>query len=194
MVRKSNQVRIIAGQWRGRKLEFPDTQGLRPTADRVRETLFNWLAPVLPGAVCLDLFAGGGALGFEAASRDAAHVVMVEKNRIVFEYLKEQSKRLSARAVELVNADANDYLSAVDTAFDIIFLDPPFGDAGMYPSIFQRINARHLAKPGGLIYLETEKGGLDSGLPDNWRVYRHKQAGQVDYQLLSYGEDNMQDR
>ncbi len=194
MVRKSNQVRIIAGQWRGRKLEFPDTQGLRPTADRVRETLFNWLAPVLPGAVCLDLFAGSGALGFEAASRDAARVVMVEKNSIVFRHLEDQSKRLSARAVELVNADADDYLSAADTAFDIIFLDPPFGDADMYTSIFQRINARHLVKPGGLIYLETEKDTVDIGLPDNWQVYRHKQAGQVDYQLLSYGKDNKQDR
>ena len=194
MVRKSNQVRIIAGQWRGRKLEFPDTQGLRPTADRVRETVFNWLAPVLPGAVCLDLFAGSGALGFEAASRDAARVVMVEKNSIVFRYLEEQSKRLSARVVELVNADANDYLRAVDTAFDIVFLDPPFGDANRYQPIFQLVNARRLVKPGGFIYLETEKGSVGAGLPDNWQVYRHKQAGQVDYQLLSYGKDNTQDR
>jgi 16S rRNA (guanine966-N2)-methyltransferase len=144
MAAKSNQVRIIAGQWRGRKLEFPDSQGLRPTSDRVRETLFNWLAPVLPGAVCLDLFAGSGALGFEAASRDASRVVMVEQNSAVFKHLQSQSRRLSAQAVELVNADANDYLAGVDTAFDIVFLDPPFGNADLRQTAIRRIYERQL--------------------------------------------------
>lgn len=186
MATKSNQVRIIAGQWRGRKLEFPDSRGLRPTADRVRETLFNWLAPVLPGAVCLDLFAGSGALGFEAASREAARVVMVEQDRSVFLNLQAQSKRLSAGTVDLINADAPDYLAGITTPFDILFLDPPFGDAGLLQVVIQRISEQHLIKPGGLIYLETEKGDAGPELPANWQVYRHKQAGQVDYQLLSY--------
>ena len=194
MAAKSNHVRIIAGRWRGRKLEFPDSQGLRPTSDRVRETLFNWLAPVLPGAVCLDLFAGSGALGFEAASRDASRVVMVEQNSAVFKHLQAQSRRLSAQAVELVNAEANDYLAGIDSAFDIIFLDPPFGDAELRQTAIQRIYERHLVKPGGLIYLETEKGDIGPELPDSWQSYRHKQAGQVDYQLLSYTTDCIQDR
>jgi 16S rRNA (guanine966-N2)-methyltransferase len=189
MAAKSNQVRIIAGQWRGRKLEFPASQGLRPTSDRVRETLFNWLAPVLPGAVCLDLFAGSGALGFEAASRGAARVVMVEQDSVVFHHLQSQSNRLSAQAVELVNANANDYLAGIDTAFDIMFLDPPFGGAELRQSVIQHINQRQLVKPGGLIYLETGKGDTVPELPENWQAYRHKQAGQVDYQLLSYTAD-----
>ena len=193
MAAKSNQVRIIAGRWRGRKLEFPDSQGLRPTSDRVRETLFNWLAPVLPGAVCLDLFAGSGALGFEAASRGAARVVMVEQHGDVFRHLQAQSDRLSAQAVELVKANANDYLASIDTAFDIVFLDPPFGDAGLRQSVIQRINQRRLVKSGGLVYLETRKGDTCSELPENWRIYRHKQAGQVDYQLLSCTPDSRQD-
>ena len=194
MARKSNQVRIIAGQWRGRKLEFPDAPGLRPTADRVRETLFNWLAPVLPGAVCLDLFAGSGALGFEAASRNAAHVVMVEQNRVVFKHLQAHSKTLAAQTIELVNMDANEYLSVVNKDFDIVFLDPPFGEAKLCQSIIRGINERQLLKPGGFLYLETEKGAAGPELPNNWRRYRHKQAGQVDYQLLSYVKDSIQDR
>lgn len=189
MITKSNQVRIIAGQWRGRKLEFPDSGGLRPTADRVRETLFNWLEPVMPGAVCLDLFAGSGALGFEAASRGAAQVVMVERDRTVFLNLQAQSKRLSAGSVELINADALDYIAGITATFDILFLDPPFGDAGLRQEAIQRINEQRLMKPGGLIYLETEKGGAGPELPADWQAYRHKRAGQVNYQLLSYTTD-----
>lgn len=194
MAAKSNQVRIIAGQWRGRKLEFPDSQGLRPTSDRVRETLFNWLTPVLPGSVCLDLFAGSGALGFEAASRGAARVVMVEQDDVVFQHLQAQSNRLSAQAVELVKTNANDYLVGIDTEFDIVFLDPPFGGAELRQSVIHRIDQRQLVKPGGFIYLETEKGDAGTELPENWQTYRHKQAGQVDYQLLSYTTDSIQDR
>ncbi len=186
MAAKLNQVRIISGQWRGRKLDFPDSRGLRPTADRIRETLFNWLAPVLPGAVCLDLFAGSGALGFEAASREASRVVMVEQDRTVFLGLQAQTKRLSAINVELINTDALDYLAGVAGSFDILFLDPPFGDAGLRQSAIQTIDDLHLVKPGGLIYLETEKADVLPELPANWHAYRRKQAGQVDYQLLSY--------
>ena len=189
MATKSNQVRIIAGQWRGRRLEFPDSRGLRPTADRVRETLFNWLAPVLPGAVCLDLFAGSGALGFEAASREAARVVMVEQDRAVFLSLMAQSKRLSAGSVELINADALDYLVGITSTFNILFLDPPFGDTGLRQAVIERINEQRLIKPGGLIYLETEKGDTGPELPAGWQAYRQKQAGQVDYQLLRYATD-----
>lgn len=193
MAARSNQVRIIAGQWRGRKLEFPDSQGLRPTSDRIRETLFNWLAPVLPGAECLDLFAGSGALGFEAASRGAARVVMVERDGRVFQQLRTHSARLSATAVELVNSNANDYLAGTGEAFDIVFLDPPFGDAGLLQSVVHCLNQRQWIKPGGYIYLETKKDDATPQLPENWRPYRHKQAGRVVYQLLSYTANSIQE-
>lgn len=193
MAARSNQVRIIAGQWRGRKLEFPDSQGLRPTSDRIRETLFNWLAPVLPGAECLDLFAGSGALGFEAASRGAARVVMVEREVDVFQHLREQSARLSATTVEVVNSHANDYLAGTGEAFDIVFLDPPFGETGLLRSVIHRLSQGQWIKPGGYIYLETGKDDETPQLPENWRSYRHKQAGRVLYQLLSYAADSIQD-
>ncbi len=194
MAARSNQVRIIAGQWRGRKIEFPDSQGLRPTADRIRETLFNWLAPVLPGAVCLDLFAGSGALGFEAASRGASRTVMVERDGAVFQNLQTQLNRFSAQEVELVKASARDYLAGIDTDFDIVFLDPPFGDKELRQSVIQCLNQRRLVKPGGLIYLETEKSDTEPELPENWRPIRHKRAGRVVYQLLSYTDESIQDR
>ena len=122
---RSNQVRIIAGQWRGRKLSFPDVTGLRPTSDRIRETVFNWLATSLPGASCLDLFAGSGALGFEAASRGATRVVMVDRNRDVVRALRDNRQRLSASMIKIVQQDAENYLSAADGQFDVVFLDPP---------------------------------------------------------------------
>src|SRR6185295_7503875 len=120
------KVRIIAGEFRGRRLAVPSRPGLRPTPDRVRETLFNWLGQWLDGLSCLDLFAGSGALGFEAASRRAARVVMVEHDRDVFSHLKSVKQTIKAAQVELVLGDAFDYLRKAHDRFDLVFLDPPF--------------------------------------------------------------------
>ena len=131
---KSNQVRIIGGDWRSRRISFPDHQGVRPSADRVRETLFNWLGQDLRGKRCLDLFAGSGALGFEALSRGAACVVMVEKSRRVCEALRSNAELLAAKNLQLHCADALEFATAAAAAaasdaaarFDVVFLDPPF--------------------------------------------------------------------
>src|ERR1700682_2440780 len=126
MTANRNRVRIIGGQWRSRLIKFPPAAQLRPTPDRVRETLFNWLGQRLDGLTCLDLFAGSGALGFEAASRGAARVVMVENDRQAFGALGGYKDLLRATQVELVFGDALDYLRRSKEAFDVVFLDPPF--------------------------------------------------------------------
>jgi len=177
----SNQLRIIAGTWRGRKLAFPPVPGLRPTPDRVRETLFNWLDPVIKGQRCLDLFAGSGALGIEAASRGAAEVVLVEDHPRVVETLREQLQLLNASQVKVVRADVGSYLSATPAVFDIVFLDPPF-TKGRLPECIQQLETRGWLAAEAWVYLEVEHGlGLD--LPGNWALQRSKQAGRVDYHL-----------
>ena len=125
----SGSVRLIAGQWRGRKLPIVDVEGLRPTGDRVKETLFNWLQTQIPGARCLDLFAGSGSLGFEAASRGAAEVIMVERDPTVVGCLQASAERLSAAQVTILQTDAATYLQTSPDPFDIVFLDPPFQSA-----------------------------------------------------------------
>jgi 16S rRNA (guanine966-N2)-methyltransferase len=181
---RTNQVRIIAGQWRGRKLDFPDVEGLRPTADRVRETLFNWLAPTVEGSVCLDLFAGSGALGFEAASRGAARVVMVDSDRKVVAGLERMQQKLSAGTLQIICDDASHYLAKADQKFDIVFLDPPFSDPRCLEAALAAIVAGRFLKPGGFLYLETP--GSPPALPETFALYRDKRAGQVNYRLLSY--------
>src|SRR5690349_22897017 len=131
------QIRIIAGAFRGRRIRVAARPGLRPTPDRVRETLFNWLGQSLDGESCLDLFAGSGALGFEAASRGAARVVMVESDRAAFTALQAARETIGARAVELVHAEALAYLSRVRERFDVVFLDPPFGQNAL-PAVLER--------------------------------------------------------
>ena len=177
----SNQVRIIAGSWRGRKLVFPPIPGLRPTPDRVRETLFNWLDPVIRGLHCLDLFSGSGALGIEAASRGAAEVVLVDNNPRVVESLREQLQLLDAVQVQLVQADIGHYLSGTPRAFDIVFLDPPFRE-GRLSECMHHLETRGWLAAEAWVYLEAEHGLLPD-LPENWTLYRSKQAGQVDYHL-----------
>lgn len=179
MARKpaSNQVRVISGAWRRRILRFPDAPGLRPTPDRVRETLFNWLGQDLEGMHCLDLFAGSGALGFEAASRGAAGVVMVERDGLALKALRENKAMLSADRVEIVAGDATTWLAGDGGRYDVIFLDPPF-DAGLLPRMLQEA-ATHLV-PGGRIYAEFGSRPDLSG----WRVLREGRAGLSHYCLL----------
>lgn len=175
-----NQVRISAGEWRSRVLRFPDALGLRPTPDRVRQTLFNWLGQELHGKTCLDLFAGSGALGFEALSRAAAEVVMVEQNPAVHRALAENAKLLKATRLQLLKQDAQQFLMQNRQRFDVIFLDPPYGQ-GWLDKLLPQL-APHLA-PDGVVYAEAEHV-LDD-LP-GWEVYKHGKAGSVHYHLLKY--------
>ena len=181
-----NRVRIIAGQWRGRKLTFPDGEGLRPTPDRIRETLFNWLAPWLPGSRCLDLFAGSGALGFEAASRGAARVVLVERSAEVVASLRTNRERLAAGAVEIVHQDAASYLCGAPQPFDIVFLDPPFGEPGALQASVCPLSDAGWLVAGARIYLEMPAKTPLAEVPDGWTLLKDKRAGDVVFRLYSY--------
>jgi len=181
--RGHKRLRIIGGEWRGRKLSFPALPDLRPTPDRVRETLFNWLREILPGARCLDLFAGSGALGFEALSRGAQEVVMVDRHPAVVTQLKLHVQQLKAVNARVVQAEALAFLQGPSRLFDIIFLDPPFQGDLLGPCL------ERLAQPGWLaatawLYLETDRRTPLPPVPADWNVLRHKQAGQVGYYLL----------
>ena len=156
---------------------MPSRPGLRPTPDRVRETLFNWLGQRLDGLACLDLFAGSGALGFEAASRGAARVVMVEHDRAVLLSLKETREQLGADRVEVVPGDAFEYLTRASGPFDVVFLDPPFGQNAV-PAALQRLAP--LLAPQARVYVESARAIDDPA----WRELKRARAGQVSYQLL----------
>ena len=177
-----NRVRIVGGAWRSRLIHFPPRKDLRPTPDRVRETLFNWLGQDLTGRACLDLFAGSGALGFEAASRGARRVVMVESDPVVHRALLESREALDAGAVEPRRADALDFLGSDDGVYDVVFLDPPF-KAGLWPRLARLLPPR--LAPGALVYYE---GAAPPDLPSGWTVHRQGRAGQVSYQLLKSRE------
>ncbi len=174
---RANRVRIIGGVWRSRLIAFTPVEGLRPTPDRVRETLFNWLGQRLDGLRCLDLFAGSGALGFEAASRGAAEVVMVERDARVLSALREQADRLQASQVRIVAADALDYLASNCGRFDLILIDPPFRSGLLVPALARA--ASHLSA-GGKIYVEFGERPDLTG----WRVLREGRAGASRYCLL----------
>lgn len=175
------EVRIISGAWRSRRLAFPASEGLRPTPDRVRETVFNWLAPYLPGAACLDLFAGSGAFGFEALSRGAACAVLVEKRLEVVAALRHNREQLKAEHADIVHADAAEFLRGPVVAFDIVFIDPPYA-SGLLAPCMQLLEARGWLKPDAFIYLEAPEGEAPP-LPASWQQVRSKTAGQVGYHL-----------
>ena len=173
-----NQVRIIGGQYRRRLLAFPDAPGLRPTPDRVRETVFNWLGQDLPGWHCLDLFAGSGALGFEAASRGAARVVMVERDRAALETLQANRILLNATQIEIHRADCETWLASNTELFDLIFLDPPF-DSGLAATVLPDLVGR--VKSGGFVYVE--QGGWITP-PPGLTLHRSGRAGKSHFALL----------
>ena len=179
----ANQLRIIAGQWRGRRLEFPDLPGLRPTPDRVRETLFNWLAPVLPGARCLDLFAGSGALGIEALSRGAAEVTFVERQPLVVRALRENLARLKAENARVEMSDALAWLRQPATPFEIVLLDPPF-EQGLLKPVCALLEQHGWLADAAWIYLEAEAELERWPLPAHWTIHREKIAGAVAYRLV----------
>ncbi|RDI37512.1 16S rRNA (guanine(966)-N(2))-methyltransferase RsmD [Aquicella lusitana] len=179
---QQGQVRIIAGKWRGRKLQVPDIKDLRPTPDRVRETLFNWLAPMIAGAHCLDVFAGSGALGFEALSRGAAHVVMVDQARVVVELLKAELVQFGANNAEVYQAKVPEQLQKPRHPFDIVFLDPPYQSNLLLPCCHYLEGQGFLAD-SAYLYLEASEVIKDNELPKNWRLIKTRQAGQVAYHL-----------
>lgn len=180
----SNRLRIIGGLWRSRVIDFPDTPGLRPTPNRVRETVFNWLQFDLAGAACLDLFAGSGALGLEALSRGAAHATLVESHAAACVALRDNVRKLGA-AAEVVQSDVMRYLAGTAPplhAVDIAFLDPPFGQ-GLVVECCRLLEARDWLKPSALIYIEAERRLDLSALPAAWQALRSKMAGEVGYHL-----------
>ncbi len=178
-----NSVRIIGGGWRGRRVRFPDIPGLRPTPDRVRETLFNWLQQAIVDARCLDLFAGSGALGLEALSRGAKELVFVEQSVAASRALQEQLVRFGAGASgQVVEMGAARYLRSPPQTFDIVFLDPPFGQDALARYVPLLDGGAWLA-PGALVYLENEKTAGVPALPPRWRLLKSKSAGEVGYHL-----------
>ena len=181
-------VRIIGGQWRRATIRFPADQNIRPSPDRIRETLFNWLDPVLPGARCLDVFAGSGVLGLEAASRGALAVTLNDVNPVICAHLRTQCERFSAHPVSVSCADAQTLLAQKpDQPFDVVFLDPPFGSGELDACVQLLENGGWLASRAW-IYLETPSRVELPQLPPGWRIERGKRAGQVRYYLAARGD------
>lgn len=181
---KRQQIRIIGGRWRSRRIQFLNGPGLRPTGDRNRETLFNWLAPYLPDAYCLDLFSGSGILSFESLSRGAAHVTALESSKKVATQIKMQAEQLGAESMHVIAQDCLAWLKAhptVATPYDICFIDPPF-HTGLLDICLERLAKSGLLANGALIYIEHEQA-LQPALPDGWEQIKSKQAGQVIYAL-----------
>jgi 16S rRNA (guanine966-N2)-methyltransferase len=180
---RPNTVRIIGGRWRSRLIGFADVPGVRPTPDRVRETLFNWLGQTLSDLDCLDLFAGSGALGFEAASRGARSVVMVEKHPRVVESLRNAARALDAASVRLVHDDALEFLRSTGARFDVVFIDPPYRHALAEKAL--ALLPAALA-PHGRVYVESDAPVEAAG----WNTIRQARAGQVHYHLFGRGADD----
>jgi 16S rRNA (guanine966-N2)-methyltransferase len=181
-------VRIIGGEWRSRRLNFPDIEGLRPTPDRVRETLFNWLQSVTPAARCLDLFSGSGALSFEALSRGAAQATLVDASSQACRALQANLNQLKAQNAAVCEADAIAWLESqprdMAAPFDLVFVDPPFRK-GLVKPITELLESRHLLSDQAFIYIEAESELGAPSVPDNWQLHREKQAGQVSYRLYT---------
>jgi 16S rRNA (guanine966-N2)-methyltransferase len=180
---RRNAVRIIGGGWRGRRVQFPDSPGLRPTPDRVRETLFNWLQQSIAGTRCLDLFAGSGALGIEALSRGAREVVFVEQAHDPARALSAELERLGGGSrAQVIEAAAQRFLAASGEPFDGIFLDPPYG-RWYLPECVAAIEAGGWVKAGGWVYLESERAAGIPPVPPHWDLVKSKSAGEVGYHL-----------
>ncbi|WP_434525848.1 16S rRNA (guanine(966)-N(2))-methyltransferase [Photorhabdus asymbiotica] len=187
MAKKSQQqsmgkIRIIGGKWRSRKLPVLNSPGLRPTTDRVRETLFNWLAPVIQEARCLDCYAGSGALGLEALSRYAAQATFIEYERNVAKQLSANLALLNAKNAEITNDSALNYLSQPGTPYNVIFLDPPFRQ-GILAETIKLLEQHCWLADKSWIYVEAESESAAADVPANWQLHREKVAGQVAYRL-----------
>ena len=178
------RLRIVAGIWRSRVLEIADVEGLRPTSERIRETLFNWLTPEIAGRRCLDLFAGTGALGLEALSRGAKQVVLVEQSRKAASMLRKNVDSLDATGAVVHEGDAYSFLAGPDAAgFDVVFLDPPFADENL-SELCRLLDEESVLAPGARVYLEQARSAPDVELPAGWRLSKDKSAGSVRYMLV----------
>lgn len=177
-----NRLRIVGGRWRGMRIDFPPIEAIRPSPDRVRETLFNWLQTHISGARCLDLFAGSGALGIEALSRGASAATFVEREPQVGRHLTQTLQRLGATGATVQTQDALRFLERTPQPFDVVFLDPPFAST-LLQTVFSKLPQGWLA-PDAHIYVECPADVPLPPLSPGWTVYRSKQTGQVGYHLL----------
>lgn len=185
MGRQRGYIRIIGGRWRSRKLTFPEVEGLRPSPDAVRETLFNWLQNDIQGSRCLDLYAGSGAFGFEAASRGAANVVMVEANQVAARQLKKNCDILAAEnGIAIVNSRAEHFVGHCTEQFDLVFLDPPFESVDI-ARICGLISQSSILAPGAMVYIESPKNSAPLPIPPTWHIIRQKTRGLVQSTLIN---------
>ncbi|MDX1452730.1 MAG: 16S rRNA (guanine(966)-N(2))-methyltransferase RsmD [Oleiphilaceae bacterium] len=180
----TGEYRLISGKWRSRRLAFPEVDGLRPTTDRVRETVFSWLQAYIPGAKVLDVFAGSGALGYEALSRGASEVTMIEKHPVACRYLEQNAALLGAKP-KIIKSDALAWLQQNPSdRFDLIFLDPPFRH-GLLNEVIGLLELHAWCAPQARIYVERAQDDPAIDLPEHWQIVKEKQAGQVCYALLA---------
>lgn len=185
--RNRNSVRIIAGDYRGRKVEFPSVIGLRPTADRIRETLFNWVRDQIIGETCLDMFSGSGAIGIEAASRGAAKVVFIEKDSRASKAIAESIQLLDVANAELINDNALHWLDqqiGKSVQFGLVFLDPPFSENLLYITC-EKLQSSGILKSNCRIYIESDQALIEAEMPRNWSCLKSKKAGAVRYYLYA---------
>lgn len=179
----NNKIKIIGGEWRSRQLLISESPGLRPTPARVRETLFNWLQYDIVASRCLDLFAGSGALGFEAASRGAKSVMLVENNQNAFKMLQQNINQLNANNIDIIHSDAMNVFNKTSLQFDLVFLDPPFKQNLVQRSSYM-LEEKNLLAQHSKIYIEVEKQLVLDNLPRNWQCLKSKTAGEVSYSLF----------
>lgn len=183
MNKHNSELRIIGGQFRSRKIIFNEEAGLRPTHNRIRETVFNWLQTSIENTNCLDAFAGSGAMGFEALSRGASHVSFCDISPNVIKNLKDNAKNLKINNADFFQCDYIAENPIPNKQFDIVFLDPPF-QQNILPTACDLLETRNLLKPNGIIYLEFQKGSVDiAALPKNWIVKKHQSTSTVEYVL-----------
>lgn len=181
----TQRLRIIGGEWRSRIIQFPAAEGLRPTGDRIRETLFNWLAPYVSGANCLDLFAGSGILGLEALSRGAQHCTAIELNPQAAKQLQNNKQLLQASKLEIIEGNAMRFIGEPASAkFDLVFLDPPFAD-NRIEQVCRQLEDHHWLACNAWIYCEQPADRAHFATPENWRLHRNKSTGGVNCQLFS---------
>lgn len=181
-----SQVRIIGGNWRGRKLPVIDAEGLRPTPDRIRETLFNWLAPDLPGASLLDCFAGSGVLGFEALSRGARRVTALEKHPRALTNLQLQAERLQTSAYEIIPGDAIDSIGLLHRKYEVVFIDPPYAEPHLREQFFKKLEMQGCLRTGAKIYFEWAASDHFKLPAAKLRWLKQKSAGQVKYGIAEW--------
>lgn len=180
------QVRIIGGKWRGRKLSIVKADGLRPTPDRIRETLFNWLSADCQGATVLDCFAGSGVLGFEALSRGASRLVMLEQNSQAIAGLKHQAEQFECNAVEIFKGDARKLVGDLNQQFNLVFIDPPYADPRLRTQIFAQLEQQGCLLPAARLYFEWPKSEIFELPSSRLQWLKHKCAGQVNYAIAEW--------